>query len=126
MPEITPNLGLKKPLSNETVSRAAYNENLDILESNAMAKGLDAQDINKTKVLNIEIDGRNVTLAYDGSGRLQTITEKDGVTMVDTVTLAYDGSGNLQTLTEIAGGSTITTTLGYTTGKLTSITPVVT
>lgn len=35
MPDITPNLGLKKPLGNETVSRAAYNENLDILDQNA-------------------------------------------------------------------------------------------
>ncbi|OPY64069.1 MAG: hypothetical protein A4E56_00123 [Pelotomaculum sp. PtaU1.Bin065] len=35
MPDLTPNLGLKKPLGNETVSRAAYNENLDILDGNA-------------------------------------------------------------------------------------------
>jgi len=39
MPDITPNLGLKKPLGNETVSRAAYNENLDILDNNAVKKG---------------------------------------------------------------------------------------
>lgn len=32
MPEITPRLGLEKPLGNETVSRAAYNKNLDTLE----------------------------------------------------------------------------------------------
>ena len=32
MPEVTPNLGLKKPLGNETVSRAAYNENLDLID----------------------------------------------------------------------------------------------
>ncbi len=35
MPTVTPNLGLKKPLGNETVSRAAYNENLDILDEAA-------------------------------------------------------------------------------------------
>lgn len=35
MPDVTPNLGLKKPLGNEVVSRAAYNENLDILDQNA-------------------------------------------------------------------------------------------
>jgi|GEM_PF-5298930 len=39
MPELTPNLGLKKPLGNETVSRAAYNENLDILDQKAVKKG---------------------------------------------------------------------------------------
>ena len=35
MPTITPNLGLKKPLGNEIVSRQAYNENLDLLDQNA-------------------------------------------------------------------------------------------
>lgn len=39
MPELTPNLGLKKPLGNETVNRAAYNENLDILDQKAVKKG---------------------------------------------------------------------------------------
>lgn len=38
MPELTPKLGLKKPLGNETVSRAAYRENLDIIDSNAAAQ----------------------------------------------------------------------------------------
>jgi hypothetical protein len=37
MPDVTTRLGLKKPLGNETVSRAAYNENLDILD-NSVAK----------------------------------------------------------------------------------------
>lgn len=35
MPDITPNLGLKKPLGTEMVSRASYNENLDLLDANA-------------------------------------------------------------------------------------------
>lgn len=35
MPDLTPNLGLKKPKGNETVSRAAYNENLDVIDKNA-------------------------------------------------------------------------------------------
>ncbi len=34
MPDLTPKLGLKKPLGNEFVSRAAYCENLDILDAN--------------------------------------------------------------------------------------------
>lgn len=38
MPDVTPNLGLKKPLGNETVSRATYNENLDILDQNAVKR----------------------------------------------------------------------------------------
>lgn len=35
MPELTPKLGIKKPLGNETVSRAAFNENWDIIDANA-------------------------------------------------------------------------------------------
>lgn len=38
MPELTPKLGLKKPLGNETVSRAAYNENLDLIDQNAASQ----------------------------------------------------------------------------------------
>lgn len=38
MPETTPKLKLKKPYGNETVSRAAYNENLDILDSNSVSE----------------------------------------------------------------------------------------
>ena len=41
MPNLTPNLGLKKPLGTEFVTRAAYSENLDILDENAAkAEGL--------------------------------------------------------------------------------------
>ncbi|SHK93034.1 hypothetical protein [Desulforamulus aeronauticus] len=38
MPNLTPNLGLKKPLGNENVSRQAYNENLDLLDQNVAKK----------------------------------------------------------------------------------------
>lgn len=33
MPDLTPNLGIKKPLGNENVSRASFNENWDILDA---------------------------------------------------------------------------------------------
>ncbi|CEP67897.1 Complement C1q protein [Moorella glycerini] len=36
MPELTPKLGIKKPLGNETVSRAAFNENWDIIDQKAV------------------------------------------------------------------------------------------
>lgn len=42
MPDVTPNLGLKRPLGNETVTREAYNENLVLLDQNA-AKAEDFQ-----------------------------------------------------------------------------------
>ncbi|TNJ65174.1 hypothetical protein FE784_16385 [Paenibacillus hemerocallicola] len=38
MPESTPKLGLKKPLANETVSRAAHNENLDLIDAHAASQ----------------------------------------------------------------------------------------
>ena len=44
MPDLTPNLGLKKPLGNETVSRAAYNENLDLIDQN-VAKAVHGHDV---------------------------------------------------------------------------------
>lgn len=37
MPELTPKLGIKKPLGNETVSRAAFNENWDIIDAGVVA-----------------------------------------------------------------------------------------
>jgi len=43
LPEQTPKLGIKKPLGNETVSRAAFNENYDIIDQNAASQAdLDA------------------------------------------------------------------------------------
>lgn len=38
MPNLTTKLGLKKPLGNETVSRASYNENLDLIDTNAASQ----------------------------------------------------------------------------------------
>lgn len=39
MPDLTPNLGLKKPTGNERVTRANYTENLDIMDTAAVKKG---------------------------------------------------------------------------------------
>lgn len=38
MPTLTPRLGIKKPLGNETVSRAVFNENYDIIDAAAATK----------------------------------------------------------------------------------------
>jgi len=37
MPELTPKLGIKKPLGNEAVKRANFNENWDIIDANVVA-----------------------------------------------------------------------------------------
>lgn len=56
MPEYTPKLGLKKALGNETVSRAAHNENLDLIDQNAAAQAdLDIIRSDSTKELVIEV-----------------------------------------------------------------------
>lgn len=50
-----------------------------------------------TTVLGGESGGATVTLAYDGSGRLDTVTTAEGgQTKVET--LVYDGSGRLSTV----------------------------
>jgi hypothetical protein len=38
MPELTPNLGIKKPTASENVSRASFNENWDIIDANTVSK----------------------------------------------------------------------------------------
>lgn len=38
MPNVTPNLGLNKPLRNEFVSRQAYVENLELIDQNVAKK----------------------------------------------------------------------------------------
>ncbi|MFS1511099.1 hypothetical protein VQL36_01485 [Chengkuizengella sp. SCS-71B] len=50
MPDITPNLGINKPLGNENVSRESFNENWDIIDENAAKKDeLDSHVINTTQ-----------------------------------------------------------------------------
>lgn len=56
MPDVTPRLGLKKPLGNENVTRAAYNENLDLMDANAAKKSdVDALRSDNTKPLVAEV-----------------------------------------------------------------------
>ena len=43
MPELTPRLGIKKPLGNENVTRASFNENWDIIDSKAATVGVDGK-----------------------------------------------------------------------------------
>jgi len=81
-------------------------------------------DINKVKALELKTDTRSVNLTYTNS-QLTKVEEKDGTTVVKTTNLTYDANGNLTQVQEIAGGTTITTTLTYTSGTLTSVTKAV-
>ena len=85
MPTITPNLGLKKPLGNEIVSRQAYNENLDLLDQNVseykreiedlprqsipLAHGLNAVNAPRASLLKPKFTGRTLVnlLGKDGN-----------------------------------------------------------
>lgn len=142
MPDITPNLGLKKPLGNETVSRTAYNENLELLDQNA-AKVVDlanlagagrttetvkgnADDIAAhftDKIPHIDALKLNQELTYT-DGKLIQVIEKEGATVKKTTNLSYTGD-TLTQVEEIVAGQTITSTLNYINGVLTSITKVV-
>lgn len=132
MPEITPRLGLEKPLGNETVSRAAYNKNLDTLEKKIALqadfesyKGEGKNDeVIKQKRLELKVDTRTTSLIY-ADGNLAQVVEKDGDTTVKTTTLNYDANGNLTSVVETAGGSTVTSTLNYVDGTLRSVTKAV-
>ena len=152
MPELTPRLGIKKPLGNENVTRQSFNENWDIIDQKVatkqefdahladttihvtqdekdswVTKGTTNQDINLITALLQQIDTRTTELSYDGNGNLTSVTEKDGETTVKTTTLDYDENGNLTTVTEDAGGKTITITLNYDgNGNLISVTRSVT
>mgnify|MGYP000910966940 FL=1 len=64
MPDITPNLGIKKPLGSEYVKRLSYNENLDLIDSNAATKaGFEAH---KTDVENHIKIKTNITIFATG------------------------------------------------------------
>lgn len=64
MPEITPILGLKKTLSNETVTRAAYNENLDIIDQKAAKSSDFAAHLAETAAKHIKETGSNANGRY--------------------------------------------------------------
>lgn len=87
-------------------------------------KGGANTDVNKTKAVTLQTDTRTLVLTYTGN-QLTKVEEKDGATAVKTTSLSYNGDGTLGTVTEVAGGTTVTKTLNYTTGNLSSVTKVV-
>ncbi|TCP59354.1 YD repeat-containing protein [Tumebacillus sp. BK434] len=91
----------------------------------AIEKGTSNTSVSKYTAVLQAVDTRSVALGYEGSGKLTTVTEKDGAITVKTTTLGYDGSGKLTAVTEVVGGVTVTTTLGYTGSQLTGITKAV-
>ncbi|MFS1513908.1 hypothetical protein VQL36_15895 [Chengkuizengella sp. SCS-71B] len=65
MPEVTPNLGIKKPLGNENVSRESFNENWDIIDEKSATKE------------ELEISGENAKSYVDQKLIAENISIKD-------------------------------------------------
>ncbi|QMV43751.1 hypothetical protein [Cohnella cholangitidis] len=86
MPDITPNLGLKKPLGNENFTRAAYRENLDLIDANA-AKKSDVGDMSAVPTTSKNAAGAITELftnVSDGKALVAAaITDKGILTAVD-------------------------------------------
>lgn len=57
MPELTTNLGLKKPLGNETADIAVINENMDTIDLELTKKATQTQDGRMSKEDKIKLDG---------------------------------------------------------------------
>jgi len=126
MPENSARLGIPLPLGTDNVNRANHRAELEAIDANAAALGLNNQALNKIKAATIEVDTRSTAYSYNvGTGYLETITEKDGVTTVKTTAFTYNADGSLNTIAETAGGVTVTTTYTYTDGKITSDAKVV-
>jgi hypothetical protein len=89
MPQLTPKLGIKKPLGNETVSRAAFNENWDIIDENAASQA----DFDTHKNATTDVHGAtsaatpNTIIQRDANGRAKVAAPSagDDIARKDTV-----------------------------------------
>jgi len=82
------------------------------------------QDVVRVQAVTFDVDTRSITLAYT-SGKLTSVTVKDGATTVKSATLSYTGS-TLNSVAITADGNTLTSTLAYTGSNLTGITRALT
>jgi hypothetical protein len=69
MPDLTPRIGIKKPLGNENVSRASFNENWDIIDAKVATLGSDGKVPEgqlpiQNAFANINVNGALVTADY--------------------------------------------------------------
>lgn len=96
MPDLTPRLGIKKPLGNENVTRASFNENWEIIDAKAATLGVDG----KVPVSQLPAGTANglATLGSDGkvpAGQLNVSSSADKITVAD--------AGNYYTSTNTEG-----------------------
>ncbi|MEF3302386.1 hypothetical protein [Paenibacillus sp. GYB003] len=115
MPDITPKLGLKKPLENETVSRAAHNENLDLIDANTAAQSdfdahksaavLDHPDgsVTTAKIATKAITAAKIADNTVGSGQLAAGAATDSVIGNRTISDVSAPTADTAVLTALMG-----------------------
>jgi hypothetical protein len=74
MPDLTPRLGIKKPLGNENVTRASFNENWDIIDAKVATLGPDGKV--PASQLNVSSNASSITVA--DAGNYYTATDAEG------------------------------------------------
>ncbi|PYI52556.1 hypothetical protein [Paenibacillus flagellatus] len=105
MPDVTAKLGLKKPLGNETFSRAAYNENLDLIEQNAAAQSDLTDHRNATQVHGATSDaiaGRLIMRDAAGRAKVAAPTAADDIARKAEVDAAMTVASNAQAAADAA------------------------
>ncbi|NDI34570.1 hypothetical protein [Chengkuizengella sediminis] len=85
MPDVTPNLGINKPLGNENVSRESFNENWDIIDENAATKEeLDSHVMNTTQHITAnERSAWNAKETPSGAQEKADLAEENAKTYTD-------------------------------------------
>jgi hypothetical protein len=117
VPDLTPRLGIKKPLGNETVSRQSFNDNWDIIDGNTAALGSNNQSVNKFKAANVRIDTRSEIITRDQNGKITRVDEKDGSTTVLSTIITRDANGKISSITETVTDNGVTTTITTTVNR---------
>jgi hypothetical protein len=97
-----------------TPSASGDAANKAFVEDTRIGRGTSNQSV-ETHIGLVEYVGTlSVTYGYT-SGRVSTVTWKDGTTTVRTASFTYNGSGVLTTVVETFDGTTVTTTYAYNT-----------
>ncbi|PFP30270.1 hypothetical protein COJ96_06040 [Bacillus sp. AFS073361] len=87
MPDLTPRIGIKKPLGNENVSRASFNENWDILDAKVATNAFSSV-AGKTggSLSTVVADSPSDTLTIEGLAPIQVSADVN----TDTITVSLE------------------------------------
>jgi hypothetical protein len=99
MPDLTPRLGIKKPLGNENVTRASFNDNWDIIDGKVATLGPDGKV--PADQLNVSSSADKITVA--DAGNYYTSTNSEGALQEIGQTLASMRSSLVTSTNNILG-----------------------